>query len=261
MRSAGADIAVARPKAFLVDVYETIVTCDFEVLRNELPVIAGAEPRAWNDAFARLVPDLTIGRITMAQGFGQILAASGIRPQPALVSELVRKDRETARRIVALVRRRDSVPPDLVVPRRQGRAGQQLHREHPAAAVRPRRQHAGGRGRPVVGGWLRQAGRLDLPACPGSAPRDRRCRGVHRRSARLLRWRGSRGHDRPADRPRRDIAACTGTRHRSHRLAARSHADGVRPLILQNCQISVCRGLRSHAPRLPPLTADMVRFG
>jgi putative hydrolase of the HAD superfamily len=94
MRLAGADVAVARPRAFLVDVYETIVTCDFEVLRNELPVIAGAEPRAWNDAFARLVPDLTIGRITMAQGFGQILAASGIRPRPALVSELVRKDRE-----------------------------------------------------------------------------------------------------------------------------------------------------------------------
>jgi putative hydrolase of the HAD superfamily len=75
-------------------VCETIATCDFEVLRNELPVIAGAEPRAWNDAFARLGPDLRHGRTTMAQGFEQILPACGIRPQPALVSELVRKDRE-----------------------------------------------------------------------------------------------------------------------------------------------------------------------
>jgi hypothetical protein len=75
MRSAGADVAVARPEAFLADVYETIVTCDFEVLRNVFPVIAGAEPRAWNDAFARLGPDLTQGRITMAQEFEQILAA------------------------------------------------------------------------------------------------------------------------------------------------------------------------------------------
>ena len=85
---------MAWPEAFLVDVYETIVTCDFDVLRNELPVIAGAEPPAWNDAFTRLVPDLACGRITMAQGFGQTLAACGIRPAPALLSELVRKDRE-----------------------------------------------------------------------------------------------------------------------------------------------------------------------
>jgi HAD superfamily hydrolase (TIGR01509 family) len=94
MRPAASDAAKARPEAFLVDVYETILTCDFEVLRNELPVIAGVEPQAWNEAFTRLGPDLTHGRLTMAQGFEQILDACGVRLRPGLVSELVRKDRE-----------------------------------------------------------------------------------------------------------------------------------------------------------------------
>jgi HAD superfamily hydrolase (TIGR01509 family) len=94
MCSAGAEVAVGRPQAFLVDVYETILTCDFEVLRNELPVIAGAEPHVWGAAFARAVPDLAHGRLAMAQAFEQILAACDIRPSPALVRELVRKDRE-----------------------------------------------------------------------------------------------------------------------------------------------------------------------
>jgi HAD superfamily hydrolase (TIGR01509 family) len=85
---------VGSPRAFLVDVYETILTCDFEVLRNALPVIADADPHDWGTAFARLGPDLTQGRITLTHGFEQILAACGIRPQPALVRELIRKDRE-----------------------------------------------------------------------------------------------------------------------------------------------------------------------
>jgi putative hydrolase of the HAD superfamily len=51
---------------------------------------AAARPQA----FARLGSDLNVGRITLAQGFGQILAACGIRPRPALVRELVAKERE-----------------------------------------------------------------------------------------------------------------------------------------------------------------------
>lgn len=77
-----ADVAVARPEASLADVYDTIVTCDFDMLRNELPVTAGAGPQAWDDAFARLGPDLSCGRITMAQGFEQILAACRIGRGP-----------------------------------------------------------------------------------------------------------------------------------------------------------------------------------
>jgi HAD superfamily hydrolase (TIGR01509 family) len=94
MRSAGAGDSVARPEAVLVDVYETLVACDFAVLRRELPAIAGAEPQAWSDAFARVGPDLSRGLVTMTQAYGQILADCGVTPAPALIRELIRKDRE-----------------------------------------------------------------------------------------------------------------------------------------------------------------------
>lgn len=93
MSSAGsAALRTARPEAFLVDVYDTILTCDFEALRTELPVIAGAEPQSWNEAFDRLGPDLTRGRLSMAQGFELILQACNIAARPGLVTELVRRD-------------------------------------------------------------------------------------------------------------------------------------------------------------------------
>jgi putative hydrolase of the HAD superfamily len=94
MPSAGSGAVVSRPEAFLVDVYDTILTCDFEVLRTELPVIAGVAAGAWNEGFTRLGPDLTHGRLSMAQGFEQILRACGVRPRPGLVGELVCKGRE-----------------------------------------------------------------------------------------------------------------------------------------------------------------------
>jgi putative hydrolase of the HAD superfamily len=94
MPPAGSHIVAGRPDAVLVDVYGTILTCDFGVLRNELQVIAGVDPQVWNEGFARLGPDLTCGRITMADGFERILEGCGIRARPGLASELVRKDRE-----------------------------------------------------------------------------------------------------------------------------------------------------------------------
>jgi putative hydrolase of the HAD superfamily len=94
MRSPSADGHAAQPEAFLIDVYDTIVTCDFGVLRRELPAAAGAAPKLWNEAFDRLVPDLSCGRITMAQAFGQILADCGVRPEPDLIMELARREGE-----------------------------------------------------------------------------------------------------------------------------------------------------------------------
>jgi hypothetical protein len=64
------------------------------VLRTQLPVIAGVEPQNWNDAFARPGPDLTNGRLSMAQGFELVLQACGIAARPGLVAELVRHDRD-----------------------------------------------------------------------------------------------------------------------------------------------------------------------
>jgi putative hydrolase of the HAD superfamily len=94
MCAPSADGYAAQPEAFLIDVYDTIVTCDFGALRRELPATAGAEPRAWNDAFDRLVPDLSCGWITMEQALGRILADCGVRPEPDLIMELARREGE-----------------------------------------------------------------------------------------------------------------------------------------------------------------------
>jgi|ERR1022692_607238 HAD superfamily hydrolase (TIGR01509 family) len=90
---AARDDLVTWPEAFLVDVYDTILTCDFEVLRRELPVIAGVEAQAWNEGYARLGPAMGEGRLSMGQAFEQILQACGAEPRPELVSELVRQER------------------------------------------------------------------------------------------------------------------------------------------------------------------------
>jgi len=42
----------------------------------------------------RLEPALTEGRLSLAQGFEQILQGCGVSPRPGLVGELVRRDRE-----------------------------------------------------------------------------------------------------------------------------------------------------------------------
>jgi putative hydrolase of the HAD superfamily len=85
---------VSRPEAFLVDVYETIMTCDFDRHRTELPEIAGASPQTWGEAFTRIGPDLTTGRLSLVQGFGLVLESCGVEARPGLVAELVRRDRD-----------------------------------------------------------------------------------------------------------------------------------------------------------------------
>ena len=117
MPPADAGGAAARPQAFLVDVYDTILTCDFEPLRTELPAIAGVGPREWAEAFAPLGADLSVGRITLAQGYGQILEACGITPRPALVQELVAAEREL---LAASSRLYDDVPGFLRALRARG---------------------------------------------------------------------------------------------------------------------------------------------
>lgn len=105
------------PKACLVDVYETLVTCDFARHRCELPQIAGIPPRAWAESFARIGPALTVGRLSMSEGFEQILQACGVAPRPALVSELVRKDEEL---LLASARLFDDAIPFLKLLRSRG---------------------------------------------------------------------------------------------------------------------------------------------
>lgn len=90
----GGNVGSMPPEAFLVDVYETLLTCDFSPLGTELPAIAGVDPDLWNEAFDRFGPELTDGRLSMARAFETILGACGAAARPGLVAELVRRDRD-----------------------------------------------------------------------------------------------------------------------------------------------------------------------
>jgi len=85
---------MARLDACLLDAYDTIVTCDFSALREEVPALAGISADTWHDEYNRIGPWLTDGRMSKAQGFGRILQTCGVQARPDLVREMVRLDEE-----------------------------------------------------------------------------------------------------------------------------------------------------------------------
>ena len=108
---------VARLEACLVDAYDTIVTCDFSVLRREVPTLAGIPAGIWDAEYGRLGPLLTDGRMSKTEAFGQILQASGQQAHPGLVGEMVRRDAEL---LLANARLYDDVLPFLRALRSRG---------------------------------------------------------------------------------------------------------------------------------------------
>jgi len=85
---------VPRLEACLVDAYDTILTCDFSILKDELSALAGISPDTWQVEYARIGAKVSDGRISKTEAFAQILRASGQEPRPGLVAELVRQDQE-----------------------------------------------------------------------------------------------------------------------------------------------------------------------
>jgi HAD superfamily hydrolase (TIGR01509 family) len=85
---------VAERKACLVDVYDTLLSCDFVAHRAELPLLAGLSAQAWGTGYSQLGPALGIGQLTKAEGFEQILREGGVEPRPDLVRAMVDQDRE-----------------------------------------------------------------------------------------------------------------------------------------------------------------------
>jgi putative hydrolase of the HAD superfamily len=85
---------VTQPAACLIDVYETILSCDFSRHNTEMPTLAGVAPDAWRAGIWRVGPLFNVGRLTKAEGFGQILRECGIEPRADLVRTLVEADRE-----------------------------------------------------------------------------------------------------------------------------------------------------------------------
>ncbi len=85
---------VARLDACLIDAYDTVVYTDFSVYRYELPKLAGIPADALFREFRRLAPALSVGEISIAGAYAQILQACGVEPRPGLVRALADKSRE-----------------------------------------------------------------------------------------------------------------------------------------------------------------------
>jgi putative hydrolase of the HAD superfamily len=108
---------VGRLEACLVDVYETLVSCDFTEIRGTLPKLAGVDPHAWREEYRQLIPSLTVGRLSKAEAFARIMLANGVEPRPDLLRELSDKDREL---LVACSRLYDDAVPFLQALRSRG---------------------------------------------------------------------------------------------------------------------------------------------
>ena len=93
-----------------MDVYDTMVSCDFLVRRNEMAMLAGVEPQAWREGYQRFEHMLNTGQLTKAEGFERILRGCGVEPRPDLVRALLDKDREL---LFATTRLYDDVLPFL----------------------------------------------------------------------------------------------------------------------------------------------------
>jgi putative hydrolase of the HAD superfamily len=85
---------VAEREACLVDVYDTLLSCDFVAHGAELPFLAGLSMQAWGEGYRQLGAALGVGQLTKAEGFGRILRDAGVEPRPDLVRALVNQDRE-----------------------------------------------------------------------------------------------------------------------------------------------------------------------
>jgi putative hydrolase of the HAD superfamily len=101
---------VSRLEACLVDAYDTIVTCDFSILRNELSALAGISPDVWQVEYARIGALVSDGRLSKTEAFERLLRAAGQEARPGLVAELVRQDTEL---LLAHARLFDDVIPFL----------------------------------------------------------------------------------------------------------------------------------------------------
>jgi putative hydrolase of the HAD superfamily len=84
---------VAEREACLVDVYDTLLSCDFVAHRAEIPAMAGLAPGVWEQGYIQIGRAFGLGQLTKAEGFERILRAGGAEARPDLVRALVDRDR------------------------------------------------------------------------------------------------------------------------------------------------------------------------
>jgi len=192
---------VPRLEACLVDAYDTIVTCDFSILRNELSALAGISPDTWQVEYARIGALVSDGRLSKAEAFAQILLAADREARPGLVAELVRQDQDL---LLANARLYDDAIPFLRGLRERGIKVAIVSNctENTRPLLVKRGVDAlGRRARTVVRGTFGQAGGGDIPVRARPARGGRRGFRLRGRPAGLLRGQRGRGDPRGADRP------------------------------------------------------------
>ncbi len=85
---------VAEREACLVDVYDTLLSCDFVAHSADLPLLAGLSTQAWVEGYSQVRTALGTGQLSKAGGFERILREGGVEPRLDLVQALVDQDRE-----------------------------------------------------------------------------------------------------------------------------------------------------------------------
>jgi HAD superfamily hydrolase (TIGR01509 family) len=73
----------------LVDVYGTLLECDWQNHDLVLPELAGIAPAAWLDAYRRIEPASGVGQVTRAELYELVLRTCGVKPRDELIRELV----------------------------------------------------------------------------------------------------------------------------------------------------------------------------
>jgi HAD superfamily hydrolase (TIGR01509 family) len=81
-------------RACLVDVYDTLLSCDFRIHATAMPALAGVEARAWNEAFMAHGDALNDGQLTMAEAYAAVLRSCGTADDTELVERLRARDLE-----------------------------------------------------------------------------------------------------------------------------------------------------------------------
>jgi putative hydrolase of the HAD superfamily len=88
-------------RACLLDVYDTVLTCDYDRMVAEIRASAGIDGEVWRGVVGDLGPAVTDGRLSLAGMYEEIIRRSGRPVSTGIVQELVDRDydllRESAR--------------------------------------------------------------------------------------------------------------------------------------------------------------------
>lgn len=80
------------PTVVLLDVYQTVLTCDFDRHLRGLADSAGADPSRWATELAEFVPALDRGQMSISDAFTRVLTACGVAADPITSENLVLRD-------------------------------------------------------------------------------------------------------------------------------------------------------------------------